>query len=584
MANVKFYSGGGSRPLGGQIDEIPYITAKPGQINTIASTRLRFTEKMVKALMDKREADMKRDDRAQYMAAATTKGFDPSKMAPMEEESPYVAAQRDTMAQALAGTPQSQLGGSADNVFLPPTTEQPSQLGLSVDDVFSPAALTAGPQEDGDGEPVSIEELIEQQNQAGQRALFGADPASNPAMQAALIGDVGTRAEDEADYLAKQKAAHIGPREAMRNLTPRTEYGKNLQSEYELGEMERDRALQEAEVERQREAALLLEASKEARLLKAIGPPKAGEKPGTPYEVNGRLVQDHQDDNGDWRRRDLGAASNGGPFDGTGMEPQLLNILLTGDPSSPEYLAAFTRTSEPKIIYDPATGATTLVNPNMSPYRLPTGTQSGEPGNGYGSRGGVEERSPTKVSPQIRNEIDTTITNSASLINALIDYRDTFTSAGTGQGIKSLAGLSTPETSAWTNAGVMAKGRELYDLGVLAGQDLDLLKKAFPDPSTVIGQLASDEDVRDSVDKVINIIQDKITAKQQRHNLPVTDIRLFSAELRKIRAGQGTQRAAQTNKIIIDGLVGEDKEAYDWALAHRSTPQATKILEGLGIK
>ena len=83
---------------------------------------------------------------------------------------------------------------------------------------------------------------------------------------------------------------------------------------------------------------------------------------------------------------------------------------------------------------------------------------------------------------------------------------------------------------------------------------------------------------------MIKLIQDKITAKQQRHNLPVTDIRLFSAELRKIRAGQGTQRAAQTNKIIIDGLVGEDKEAYDWALAHRSTPQATKILEGLGIK
>ena len=74
MANVKFYSGGGSRPLGGQIDEIPYITAKPGQLNTIASTRYRFAAKMVEALMDKREADMKRDDRAQYMAAATTKG------------------------------------------------------------------------------------------------------------------------------------------------------------------------------------------------------------------------------------------------------------------------------------------------------------------------------------------------------------------------------------------------------------------------------------------------------------------------------------------------------------------------------
>ena len=101
-------------------------------------------------------------------------------------------------------------------------------------------------------------------------------------MQAALIGDVGTRAEDEAAYLAKQKAAHIGPREAMRNLTPQTEYGENLQYEYELGEMERDRALQVAEEERQREAALLAEASKEARILKGIGTtpvPKVSIKP-----------------------------------------------------------------------------------------------------------------------------------------------------------------------------------------------------------------------------------------------------------------------------------------------------------------
>jgi hypothetical protein len=269
MANVKFYSGGGSLPLGGQIDEIPYITAKPGQINTVASTRLRFTEKMVKALMDKREADMKRDDRAQYMAAATTKGFDPSKMAPMEEESPYVGMQREDMARALR-------------------TPQPSNLG--------------GLEEAGD-----VSRFF--RPEGGTESLFGANPSIDPAMQAALLGDVGTRAEDEAAYLAKQKAAHIGPREAMRNLTPRTEYGKNLQSEYELGEMERDRALQEAEVERQITADLLVEANKEARLLKAIGPPKAGEKPGTPYEVNGRLVQDFIDQDGNWATRDVGAAA-----------------------------------------------------------------------------------------------------------------------------------------------------------------------------------------------------------------------------------------------------------------------------------
>ena len=269
MANVKFYSGGGSRPLGGQIDEIPYITAKPGQLNTVASTRYGFAAKMVEALMDKREADMKRDDRAQYMAAATTKGFDPSKMAPMEEESPYVGMQREDMARALR-------------------TPQPSNLG--------------GLEEAGD-----VSRFF--RPEGGTESLFGANPSIDPAMQAALLGDVGTRAEDEAAYLANQKAAHIGPREAMRNLTPRTEYGKNLQSEYELGEMERDRALQEAEVERQITADLLVGKQAHELAVKRTAPPKAGEKPGTPYEVNGRLVQDFIDQDGNWATRDVGAAA-----------------------------------------------------------------------------------------------------------------------------------------------------------------------------------------------------------------------------------------------------------------------------------
>ena len=131
----------------------------------------------------------------------------------------------------------------------------------------------------------------------------------------------------------------------------------------------------------------------------------------------------------------------------------------------------------------------------------------------------------------------------------------------------------------------MAKGQELFDLGVLAGEDLALIRKAFPDPSTVLGQLTPDKEVRDAVDRVINIIQDKISAEQKIHNLPVTDIRAFSAELRNIRGEQGAQRTSKTNEEIIDGLVGKDKEAYDWALdpKNRSTPQATKILKRLGI-
>jgi hypothetical protein len=42
--------------------------------------------------------------------------------------------------------------------------------------------------------------------------------------------------------------------------------------------------------------------------LKGVGPATAGAKPGTPYEVNGRLVQDYIDASGNWATRDVGIA------------------------------------------------------------------------------------------------------------------------------------------------------------------------------------------------------------------------------------------------------------------------------------
>ena len=271
-----------------------------------------------------------------------------------------------------------------------------------------------------------------------------------------------------------------------------------------------------------------------------------------------------------------------GPFKGQSMDAQRPNMLLTGDPSTPEYLAAYVGMKEPKVIVDPATGRTTMVNPDMSPYRVPTGLRNGD---AMGPKGGVQETSETRIDPQIKKTIDATITNSASLINSLISYRDAFTSASTWEGLKSMLDLSTPETVAWTNAGIMAKGQELFDLGVLAGEDLALIQKAFPDPSTALGQLTPDKEVRDAVDRVINIIQDKISAKQKIHNLPVTDIRAFSGELRSIREKQEAQRVSERNEQIISGLTGKDREAYDWASdpQNRNTPQATEILKGLGI-
>ncbi|HEX7971893.1 MAG TPA: hypothetical protein VF501_06705 [Thiobacillus sp.] len=52
-----------------------------------------------------------------------------------------------------------------------------------------------------------------------------------------------------------------------------------------------------------------------------------------------------------------------GPFAGNGLENQMMNILLTGDQSTPEYAAALAYVSKPRTAVDPASGQITVVPP-----------------------------------------------------------------------------------------------------------------------------------------------------------------------------------------------------------------------------
>lgn len=64
---------------------------------------------------------------------------------------------------------------------------------------------------------------------------------------------------------------------------------------------------------------------------------------------------------------------SGGPFRGTGLDAQAMNILLQGDPNSPAYAAAWAHYSQPRVQVDPKTGATVTVRPDMSHFRPPAG-------------------------------------------------------------------------------------------------------------------------------------------------------------------------------------------------------------------
>lgn len=97
------------------------------------------------------------------------------------------------------------------------------------------------------------------------------------------------------------------------------------------------------------------------------------------------------------------------------------------------------------------------------------------------------------------------------LLNSLEDFRNESRRATGGDRTRSMAGVSTPLTQAWTNAAMMAKGEALYNLGVLNGQDLTVIRGALPDPSTFKGTVG---DYENAIDKVVQLVGYKIAVKQ----------------------------------------------------------------------
>ena len=238
------------------------------------------------------------------------------------------------------------------------------------------------------------------------------------------------------------------------------------------------------------------------------------------------------------------------PFSGTGMEAQDRNILLRGDPSSAAYASAYANQSNPRISVG-LDGRQTIVTPNMSWAReptynsnnIPTNTLNGNPLNRPTTEDATQSTlgpnaptittsQPKRLLPAVKAKIDKAVNGAATLVNSLLNYQKTFKAADFTERGKSALGLSTPSNNAWTSAALMAKGEELYNLGVLSGPDLEIIQKAFPDPSTRKGALASDADIDSSVNTVIKLIQDKITGMQRINNVPIINIRNFAKELK----------------------------------------------------
>lgn len=217
-----------------------------------------------------------------------------------------------------------------------------------------------------------------------------------------------------------------------------------------------------------------------------------------------------------------------GPLAGNGLDAQLMNILLTGDPATQQYAAAYAHLSAPRTTIDPQSGQPITIQPNIGwarppafanggqPTGTPTppqGTQSVQlPGGGTATMSPGLQRGPTQKE---LSDLKTAKSEANTIISALEDFRKEFKGAGFMDRAKSVTGMTTPLNTSYNVAALLAKGEALFNLGVLNGPDLDIIRRTLPDPSTLKGTATSAEDMGVAVDKVIQLLNTRVSEKEK---------------------------------------------------------------------
>ena len=143
-----------------------------------------------------------------------------------------------------------------------------------------------------------------------------------------------------------------------------------------------------------------------------------------------------------------------------------------------------------------------------------------------------DDRNRSQPSRTELEKLHTARTEAATIAAALSDFQREFQNTGTWGAIKSVAGATTPVNTAYNAAALMAKGEALFNLGVLNGPDLDIIRRTLPDPSTMKGATTSNQDMSAAVGKVIDLLQTRLASREKQLGLPVTDVRGAANELR----------------------------------------------------
>lgn len=248
---------------------------------------------------------------------------------------------------------------------------------------------------------------------------------------------------------------------------------------------------------------------------------------------------------------------NANPF-GNSLDAKALGIVIRGDPGTPEYEAAYWHLSQPKVMPDG-----TMIRPDMRAFRPPTRFAQGAPAAppagaptggppvaaGAGASVPVQSGAPPAGAPPVapqsppqaplgtpeiveptkprlgqaeQSKLRQMQMDVASLNHALDSYGRIFREAGTGERLRSVAGLSTNLNTAWTNAALLAKGEALYSLGVLNGPDLSIIRRAIADPSTLAGGAISPDELDQQIKQVRDLMMVRLNEWERRGGQPIT--------------------------------------------------------------
>lgn len=259
-----------------------------------------------------------------------------------------------------------------------------------------------------------------------------------------------------------------------------------------------------------------------------------------------------------WQRRRIGGTDKdpvyeyrsggggaGGPYGGMG-DGQYWNVLLTGDPSTPAYAAAYHHLTKPQYVQvsdpnNPEILVTKEIKPQLPPnIRVPTYVPPGgagasppadpnavpppPPASAVAGAPVATEVPGTSKAPgqtaQDKQKLQSAEVNYAKITEAIQQYRDVIkrTGAHTWSALTPLPSEKATEmNTAYNNLALLAKGEELYNLGVLNGPDLEIIRRTLADPSTFKGAGSSVKELTGQIDKVEQILTKAMAAARKQY-------------------------------------------------------------------